>query len=195
MLQATPTRRRLFYTATAVCFVLAAPRAAHAQAFISPTIGYNFGDETGCRSATDCRDKNWNWGGSFGALGSFVGFEVELTYQGHFTGDQPDRRSKVTTVMGNFMLAPRITIVQPYGLAGVGLIRTELEAGVNESENKIGWTVGGGVIVFLQKHIGLKGDVRYYRSFEASDLLNFDLGLDRSAIDFGRAGFGVIFKF
>ena len=87
----TPTRRRLLVIA-AVCFLLVAPRAAHAQAFISPSIGYNFGDETGCRSATDCRDKNWNWGGSIGALRSFVGFEAELTYQGHFTGDQPDRR-------------------------------------------------------------------------------------------------------
>ena len=171
------------------------PRNAHAQGFISPSFGYNFGGDAGCRSATDCRDKNWNWGGSMGVLGSVVGFEAELTYEGKFTGDRPDPVA-VTTLMGNFMLAPRFSVVQPYGLVGIGALRTKATtAAVEDSETKAGWTIGGGLLLFVHEHIGLKGDVRYYHSFSALDLLGLDLGDDRNKIDFGRAGFGVLFRF
>lgn len=176
---------------------LVAPGGVDAQGFIAPSFGYNFAGDAGCRTATDCKDKNWNWGGSLGALGSIVGFEFELTYNGQFTGDRLNQTS-VTTLMGNFMLAPRITIVQPYGIAGIGAIRTEVDSGIagaSESENQVGWTVGGGLIIFLQQHVGLKGDIRYYHSFEALDLLGIDLARDQNKIDFGRASFGVILKF
>jgi len=104
----------------------------------------------------------------------------------------------VTTFMGNLMLAPKISIVQPFGFVGAGLIKTEVEDLVNttsDSESTAGWTIGGGIIVYVQKHVGLKGDVRYYHSFEATDLLGFDIGGGRNKIDFGRAAFGVVFKF
>jgi hypothetical protein len=48
--------------------------------------------------------------------------------------------------------------------------------------------------VFVHKHVGLKGDVRYYHSFEALELVGIDLARDQK-IDFGRASFGVLFKF
>ena len=173
------------------------PHTAHAQGFVSASYGYNFGGDAGCRTATDCQNKNWNWGGALGALGKVVGFEAEWTHEGEFTGDVSTRTS-VTTLMGNFMLAPRFGIVQPFGLAGIGAIKTKVEdqlLGSSDSENQIGWTIGGGLIVFVQKHIGLKGDIRYYHSFQALDLLVLDLGQDRNKIDFGRAGFGVVLKF
>jgi opacity protein-like surface antigen len=197
MLHETLVRRWRLAAALTAFVSLAAPRGAHAQGFLAPSFGYNFAGDAGCRSATDCRDKNWNWGGSLGALGSFVGFEFELTYNGQFTGETLNQTA-VTTLMGNFMLAPRITIVQPYGVAGIGAIRTKVDAaitGSSESENQVGWTVGGGLIIFLQEHVGLKGDLRYYHSFEALDLLGIDLARDENKIDFGRASFGVIFKF
>ena len=195
MLQQTPIRR-FWLAAGAAVWWMVLPCAAQAQGFISPSLGYNFGGDAGCRSATDCRDKNWNWGGSMGALGSVVGFEAELTYEGEFTGDRPNRTS-VTTLMGNFMLAPKISIVQPYGLVGIGAIRTGAETtpGTRESETQAGWTLGGGLLLFVHKHVGLKGDVRYYHSFEALDLLGIDLGRDNNKVDFGRAGFGLLFKF
>jgi opacity protein-like surface antigen len=198
MLHETLIRRwRLLAGVTALLGVLA-PCGAHAQGFISPSFGYNFGGNAGCRTATDCTNKNWNWGASVGTLGSVVGFEAELTYEGEFTGDRPDQTSTVTTLMGNFMLAPRISIVQPYGLVGFGMIRTDVEntiAGASASQNQVGWSIGGGLIIFVQKHVGLKGDVRYYHSFEALDLLGLDLGNDQNKIDFGRAAFGVVFRF
>src|SRR4029077_21256856 len=129
--------------------VLAAP-CAEAQGFIGVSYGYNFAGDAGCRSATDCQNRNWNWGASLGALGSVVGFEGELTHEGEFTGDRANPAS-VTTMMGNFMLAPKISIVQPYGLVGLGAIKTTATgAGSNDSETQIGWNIGGGVLVFVQ---------------------------------------------
>src|SRR5262245_7680423 len=198
MLRETLIRRWRLTAALTALLALAASRGAEAQGFLAPSFGYNFAGDAGCRSATDCEDKNWNWGGSLGALGSIVGVEFELTYEGEFTGKGSAPPSAVTTLMGNFMLAPRIAIVQPYGVAGIGAIRTKVEnrvLGSSESENQVGWTVGGGLIIFVQEHFGLKGDIRYYHSFEALDLLGVELARDQNKIDFGRASFGVIFKF
>jgi opacity protein-like surface antigen len=174
------------------------PSSAFAQGFISPSFGYNFGGDAGCLEATDCEDKNWNFGISAGALGSVVGFEAELTYEDEFLGKTANDASKVMTLMANFMLAPRITIVQPYGLVGIGMIRTAVEDIVgddDEAENQIGWTIGGGVIVFLNRHVGFKGDIRYYHSFEALDLFGVELARDENRLDFGRAAFGLVFAF
>jgi len=200
MLHETAVRCVRLAAATVLLCLAAAPRA-EAQGFISGSYGYNFGGTAGCRTATDCRDKNWNFGGSLGILGSFVGFEAELTYEGEFTGESPTQKSSVTTIMGNFMLAPKISIVQPFGVVGAGVIKTKIEdqsLASDSSENDVGWTIGGGLIVYVNKHVGLKGDVRYYRSFSALDLLNLDLGNvgnSGSKIDFGRAAFGVVLKF
>lgn len=178
-------------------FALVRPPHARAQGFISPSFGYNFGGDSGCLEAFDCEDKNWNFAISAGALGGIVGFEAEWLNEPEFLGETLGESSEVMTVMGNFMLAPRISIVQPYGLVGIGLMRTTVEdvLGENESENQIGWNIGGGLMVFVHPNIAIKGDIRYYHSFEATDLLGIELNRDDNELDFGRAAFGVVFKF
>jgi opacity protein-like surface antigen len=191
-------RRSFVLVVLVAVSTIANARSAHAQGFISPSVGYNFGGDSGCPTATDCEDKNWNWGIALGALGSIVGFEAELTYEDEFRGQRSIESASVTTVMGNFMIAPRISVVQPYGLVGVGLIRTDVEnlgGGNSEAENQIGWTIGGGLIVFVQRHVGLKADIRHYHAFDALEILGFDLARDRNKLDFGRVGFGAVFKF
>ena len=173
MLGATSHRRWLLAAAMAALAGILAPGRAHAQGIIGVTYGYNFGGDAGCRNATDCRDKNWNWGGSLGVLGRIVGFEAEVVHEDEFTGDASTRTS-VTTLMGNFLLAPRFGFVQPFGVAGIGAIKTKVDdriLGSSDSENQIGWTIGGGLILFVHEHVGLKGDVRHYHSFEPLDLL------------------------
>jgi opacity protein-like surface antigen len=184
---------RYIRLAASLAAVVLMPRAAAAQGFVGVSYGYNFGGDAGCISATDCQNKNWNWGGSIGALGSIVGFEADFTHAGQFTGARPNTAS-VTTLMGNFMLAPKISFVQPYGVAGLGAIKTTA-SGSGDSQTQIGWTIGGGLLVFVHPHIGLKGDVRYYHSLQALSLLGIDLGLNSNKIDFGRAAFGVVLKF
>ena len=194
----TRTFRCLLLGALSAAVIATTADTASAQGFISPSYGYTFGGDSGCPTATDCNDKNWNWGIALGALGSIVGFEAELTYADEFRGERPDQSSSVTTVMGNFMIAPKISIVQPYGLVGVGLVKTDVEdrlTGASEAENQIGWTIGGGLIIFFNDHVGVKGDIRHYHAFEALDLLGFDLARDENRLDFGRVAFGAVFKF
>jgi opacity protein-like surface antigen len=190
----SPSSIVLFITCV---FALANPPRAEAQGFISPSFGYNFGGDSGCLEAFDCENKNWNFGISAGALGSIVGFEAEWLNEPEFLGKTPIDSSEVMTVMGNFMLAPRISVVQPYGLIGIGLMRTTVNdaLGAEESENQIGWDIGGGLMVFVHPNIGIKGDIRYYHSFEVLDLFGIELNRDDNKLDFGRAAFGVVFKF
>jgi opacity protein-like surface antigen len=184
--------------AAGLLLTLANARDASAQGFISPFIGYNFSGDAGCPSITDCEDKNINWGVSFGALGSVVGFEAEFSYTDNFFGDAPGFESSVLTFMGNFMLAPRFGPVQPYGLVGLGLIKSDAElttGGIFSSDsNDIGWDVGGGLMIFFGDHFGIRGDVRYFHAFGVLDILGIDFG-DEEKLDFGRVSGAAVFKF
>jgi opacity protein-like surface antigen len=181
----------------AVLFTVTGARSAAAQGYVSPTAGYNFGGDSGCLTATNCENKNWNFGVALGALGSIFGFETELTYATNFAGSDPNQDTSVLTFMGDFLIAPKITVVQPYGLVGIGLIRTAVTptVGTEESDNNLGWNVGGGVIIYFNKHFGIKGDVRYFHAFEALDILGFDVARDQNKLDFGRVGLGAVIKF
>jgi len=199
------TRNQLFRAIFTVLFaaliLMGGARHAAAQGFISPFIGYNFGGSSGCPAITNCEDKRADYGVSFGAVGSIVGFEAELGYTKNFFGQTVGQTSNVLTFMGNFMLAPKIGPVQPYGLAGLGLIRTSVEGtGVSTDQNQFGYDLGGGLMVFFGQHVGVRGDVRYFRSFQVLDFLNLPpnlpvLGLGGEKLDYGRAAVGVVFKF
>jgi len=198
MLARKPTFHLSTVLLLATVFTIVNAPHARAQGFISPTFGYNFGGDSGCLEAFDCEDKNWNFSLSAGALGSVVGFEVEWLWANKFFGETVDSSTSVTTFMGNFMLAPKISIVQLYGLAGIGLMRTKFEDDVfdtEESENQIGWDAGGGLMVFVHRNVAIKADVRYYHSFETLDLLGIEFENTENRLDFGRFGIGVVFKF
>ena len=201
MFDGTTTRRGSLIALFAAVFLFAAgARSAQAQGFISPFYGYNFGGDAGCPEITNCQDKRTDYGVSFGALGSIVGFEAELGYTSNFFGETLGNSSNVLTFMGNFMLAPKIGPVQPYGLAGIGLIRTTVESvGTSNDQNQAGWDLGGGLMIFFGEHIGVRGDIRYYHSFQVLDFLNLpnlpSLGLGGQKLDYGRAAAAVVFKF
>jgi opacity protein-like surface antigen len=196
----TTTRRYSLAALFAVLFLFAGARPAHAQGFISPFIGYNFGGDSGCPEITNCDDKRTDYGVSFGALGSLVGIEFELGYTPNFFGETSGQTSNVLTFMGNFMLAPKIGPVQPYGLGGLGLIKTKVEGlGADNDQNQFGWDIGGGLMVFFGAHVGVRGDVRYFHSFQVLDFLNVAglpaLGLGGQKLDYGRAAAAIVFKF
>lgn len=176
---------------------LMTPGAVYAQGFVSPFVGYDFGGDSGCPQITGCKDKKLNLGVSVGNLGSVVGAELEFAYAKNFFGDIPGVSSSVLTLMGNVMLSPRFGIVQPYGLAGLGLIKTHVEFSttslLNSDNNHFGWDLGGGLIVYLGGHIGVRGDIRYFHAFQDLEILGISLG--RTKLDFGRAAAGVVLRF
>jgi hypothetical protein len=188
---------RIFTLLIATLVFAATARDAQAQGFISPFIGYNFGGDSGCLELTDCRDKKVNWGVAFGAMGNVVGFEEEFSYTSDFFGDVPGLNSSLMTLMSNFMIVPKIGPIRPYFLVGAGLIKTRFEftplGFLETSNNDFGWNIGGGIMGFFGEHVGIRGDIRYFHSFQDFELFGFNI--DATKIDFGRASGAVVFKF
>jgi len=185
-------------SALAALFFLSAASQASAQAYISPFIGYDFGGDSGCPEIEDCEDKTRNLGVSFGSIGSILGSELEFAYIDNFFGETPGTSSSVLTLMGNVMVAPKFGVVQPYGVVGLGLIKTHAEVtvgGLLESNNNhFGWDIGGGVIGYFGDHFGVRGDLRYFHAFGDLEILNLPV-FDGAKLDFGRFSGGVVFKF
>jgi opacity protein-like surface antigen len=180
-----------------IMFVAASAPDARAQGFISPFIGYNFGGDSGCSTATNCNDKKMNAGVSVGAIGSLLGFEEEFAYAKDFFGAVPGRSSSVVTLMSNLMIVPRIGPVSPYVLAGTGLIKSHVDFAASSllttDNNNLGWDVGGGLIVFVGGHVGVRGDVRYFHAFQTLTVAGFTVSNPK--LDFGRASAALVLKF
>jgi opacity protein-like surface antigen len=190
-------RQVITRSALAAVLMLGAARAASAESFISPFIGYNFGGDSGCPEISNCENKTRNLGISFGSIGNVVGAEAEFSFIDNFFGESPGASSHVLTFMGNFMLAPKFGVIQPYGVIGLGLIKSHAEVslgGFLESDNNhFGWDIGGGIIGHFGEHVGVRGDIRYFHAFEDLEILG--LPIADTKLDFGRASGGIVFRF
>jgi len=195
--------RRLFLILFATLLASGFPRQAAAQAYISPFLGYNFSGDAGCPQITQCENKNLNWGASLGATNAVVGFELDTGYTSHFFGEANSYDVSVLTFMGNFLFAPRFGPIQPYGLFGLGIIRTTNDlsqiGGVDESSNDFGSDLGGGLMIHFSRHVGIRGDVRYFYTFDALDILGIENiignGSNSQKLDFARVSGGLVFRF
>jgi len=129
-------------------------------------------------------------------MGSVFGFEEEFAYAKDFFGTAPTMSSSVLTVMSNLMLVPRIGPVRPYGVVGFGLIKTHVEltpaSVLTTDNNNFGWNIGGGLLV-LAGHVGVRGDVRYFHSFQNLAIPGF--ALNNSKLDYGRASAALVLAF
>ena len=181
----------------ALVLILGTSSRAHAQGFISPFIGYDFGGDANCADITGCEDKRLNVGVALGSMGSFLGFEEEFAYAKDFFGTAPGLSSNVLTLMSNLMIAPDIGPVRPYVIGGLGLIKSHVEltpASVfTSSNNDFGWDVGGGLAIILGGHVGVRGDIRYFHAFQDLKVLGLTIG--DTKLDFGRASAGLVLKF
>lgn len=188
--------RRFAVVAVAVVLLLSAPTPGHAQSFISPLIGFNFGGDANCPELRGCEDKRLNWGGSLGRMGNVFGVEEELAFAKDFFGESEDFDSNVMTLMTNVMFVPNLGPIRPYALAGVGLMRTSFEVtatGVKTHNNDAAWDVGGGLMILFAPHVGIRGDVRYFHAFKDLQVLGFSIG--DTKLDFGRASGALVFTF
>lgn len=181
----------------AAFFVFAAPPAAQAQGFISPFIGFDFGGDSGCQTAGDCDDKNSNVGVAVGSLGGLVGGEFEFGYARDFFGETPGLSSNVLTLMANLIVGPRIGAVRPYVLGGVGLFKTHVELTANDlletDNNSFGWDIGGGLIIMFGEHVGVRGDLRRFSTFQERSILGVDISNER--LSFQRAAAALVLAF
>ena len=197
MMRQTACRAFVLGALAAAC-TLAPPTDAQAQGFISPLVGFDYGGDSDCPTINaPCEDKSSNIGVAFGRLGG-VGFEAELAYARNFFGETGGVSSNVLTFMSNLLIAPKIGPARPYLLGGFGLIKTRVEAldesVLSVSNNTFGWDFGGGLMVFFGDHVGIRGDLRRFRSFGDSGLFALLPG-DGEKIDFNRAAAAVVFAF
>ena len=177
--------------------------AARADGLFIPFIGVNFGGDSGTELGTAIDSSRFNWGASIGWMGAGVfGFEGDFGYSPDFFGKNDLGGSSVFTATGNLLLGipfggQKGFGIRPYGLAGIGLMHPEGEAfdTLFEGDNKVSWDFGGGVLLFFGSRAGIRGDIRYFRTFEALEILGVELEDGPGDLDFTRGSLGFVFRF
>jgi len=208
-------RKLCVMAAMSAVLITGVPRSASADWLVTPFIGWNFGgaadvNGNGGASFENQFERKLDYGVSLSNMGAgAVGFEIDFGYSPNFfeTGTASNNAfeftndSNVVTLTGNAIVGVPIGgrggSVRPYVVGGVGLIRSNLTdaTGVFDVTNKndFGFDVGAGVMGFFAQNIGLRGDFRYFRSFQGSSDNATGLGL--SGFHFWRGSAGVTFKF
>ena len=191
---------RRFLLTLAAAILASLPRVAAAQGFINPFIGTTLTSPTPNNGSSKP-----GFGVALGMLGTIVGAETEVAYYPEVLDNATNglNKNKVITFSGNTLIGPTIGPVKVYGAVGLGdlyLNVTSLQSVVvpnptSISTNYFTLNVGGGVAGFFSSHVGVRGDLRYYRAFgfKVEDLQNPQLALDK--FDFWRGNIGVAFKF
>jgi opacity protein-like surface antigen len=183
---------------------------ASADWLLTPYLGVTFGGNANFGDVGDFED-NFEKKVTFGATAAWmgagiVGFEFDFGTTPNFfatTGGDSDfdfGDSNVTTFMGNLVLGAPIggtsgPGVRPYGSGGIGLLRSNVSAtglfdDLNTSE--LGVNVGGGVHVFFNDNVGLRGDVRYFRGLQRGD--DDEVDFDLEDFRFWRGTIGITFR-
>ena len=201
--------RKVIITATVVlAATAAAPAKASADWLFTPFLGSTFGGNADVNSTNgsfaDEFDQKLNYGASLAWMGGGVlGFEVDFGYSPNFFGVSNTNASfnlvgdgNVTTAMGNLMVGAPLGGFRPYASGGVGLIASRVDNPGQffdkASTQDLGMDVGGGVM-FLGGNVGVRGDLRYFRSLNSNDPNGIDLSL--GSFRFWRGTVGVTFKF
>jgi opacity protein-like surface antigen len=193
-----------------------APSTARAEWLFTPYIGGIFGG---------FGQGSLNWGGSLAWMGDgILGVEADLGFnlnQPLFNAadrdllgiDRDFLDANAKTLMGNVIVGYPFRGFNPYVVGGIGWFRTNVDTFDNlfESTNDdFGMDLGAGVMGFVNDNWGLRGDVRWFYSFDQPQV-GFDL-LDAGVVrrvdiptvelvpldidrHFWRANGGVTFRF
>jgi opacity protein-like surface antigen len=198
---------RRFLMIGALSLFLAPVNASAQSWFFSPFVGGNFGGSADFGDFPDADDeveRRMDFGATIGWNPNVVGFEVDFGWSPNFFEDTSGDRnfefgdSNVTTLMGNVLFSAKPgTGFRPYGSAGLGLMRANASVGAGVfndlSTNDLGMNVGGGVNAQFNDMVGVRGDVRYFRSLQDNEPDNdFDLSL--GSFDFWRGTVGLTFR-
>lgn len=176
---------------SALALFVMIPAPAQAEGLLSGFVGTTFGGDTTSEAMT--------YGfGLAATAGGIFGFELDVATTADILGgdDTPAiGDSSITTVMGNLMLGVGGP-VRPYVIGGAGLIRSSVDSIATGSvdSNDFGVNIGAGVIGFVTDHVGIRGDVRYFRSVSGGPESEFfDFDFDLGDLDFWRGTVGVTF--
>ena len=183
-----------------------APAPARADGYIAPFIGANFGGDIGQPLNVSLKDRNHlTYGATLGFMGGGVfGVELDFSYTNNFypTTITPEGSNHLWTLMPAIVLGVPLGGqkgfgVRPFALAGVGLVKRDADFGSLSSvaKNDLAYALGGGVMVFFNDHVGVRGEYRYTRNFSVDDLNIANIDLERGTFNYSRATGAVVFRF
>jgi len=184
---------------TAALAVTLAPALAYAEGYVSPWVAANAGTRFG-----DFDNGRAGFGVDAGGMGKgIIGGELDFGFSPSFFGTKSVfGNNSVIDLMGNVIVGvpvggTRGAGVRPFVTGGFGLIRTQVDGlnNIDASNNMAGWNLGAGVMGYFNDHVGLRGDVRYLRSFEDTNtginIIDFN---QAGQFHFWRAGVGVVLR-
>ncbi len=183
---------RLLLTAS----LLALPAAAHAQKFqVSPFAGVTFGGDTTRTSGTAGLSATW-------MAMDWLGVEGEIAHTPNlFEQDGFTINRSLTTFSGSLVVAvPGMDSgrLKPYAVVGLSSLMPHLaEAGdLSEREGSVlALSLGAGITAFVNDHVGIRGDMRYFRGIQDSDLDTNVFGVKFSEYSFVRTTLGLVVRF
>jgi hypothetical protein len=188
---------------SATIAVVSAPALARADSYVSPFLGTNFGNNSGNGRVNVGANAGWMWAGIIGA-------EVDFGYAPNFFGNQSTFGSNsVTDLMANLIVGvptggthgsgvrPGGTHgsgVRPYATIGIGLLRSQVNGATSSAasitDNGTGMNAGAGVMGDFSRHLGIRGDVRYFRNLSNVSNANINFG----EFHFWRASVGIVLR-
>jgi opacity protein-like surface antigen len=189
--------RRLSFV-LALTLLVAVPHTASADLRLTPFGGVSIFDN----------DNKGTFGAAIG-FGGLFGFEFDVARIQLGSYEDVlfvDFEAHATTFMGNVVVRLPAGPVQPYGSAGVGVVRVTGDVNVpflgdlvSVDAQDFGWNIGGGVSVFPSPRIGIRGDVRHFRTtdvtFEDVTSIGGIDDLPLPSFDFWRITGGVTIRF
>lgn len=202
--------RKLFVTASLALIAWAAsPAKASADWIFTPFIGSTFGGSADIGGSGDSFknefERKLNYGASLAFVGpGAVGFELDFGYSPNFFRLDPGDNGidfvgdgNVTTAMANIVIGAPHGGVRPYVSGGAGLIKSKVDdvgqffGSIDNTD--FGFNAGAGIGGFFSNNVGLRGDIRFFRSLRdaSSDGVDLELG----QFKFWRGTVGVSFKF
>jgi hypothetical protein len=175
----------------AAAVLVAVASAAPAEILLTPYYGTTFGGTSSQDSPT--------YGGAVGFMaGGWLGAEAEYGYVKDFFGPGTGAdlsQNEVESISGSLLLGVNLGVLRPYGAVGLSAIGANLASRpglASLDDSAAGYNAGGGLFIWLGKHVGLRGDVRYFRTFEAIDT---DSALSLGKLDFWRGIGGLTLRF
>jgi hypothetical protein len=175
-----------------------APKTAQADGFVSPNVGASFGG--------DLDTSRLSYGVTFGWMGAgIIGVEFDFAYAPEFFEPEDDDLdliddSNLITANANLIVGAPLGgdegQVRPYASGGVSVLRSHVTAleDLKVSNSDFGINAGAGIMAFFNESVGIRGDVRFYRSL-ADDEEDHEFDISFGDFSFWRAMLGVAFRF
>lgn len=204
---------RLVPTAALALLLTGMTTPASADWLFTPYTGLTFGANASFGDVGDLEDnveRRVTFGGSAAWMGAgIIGFEVDFGSTPNFfqstggPGNFDFFDGHVTTLMGNLIVGAPIggqsgMGVRPYGTVGIGLLKSSIDGGAffdDLSTNDLGFNAGAGAHVFFTDNVGLRGDLRYFRTLQGTGDDDQLIDLQFEDFDFWRGTIGVTFRF